>query len=214
MSGWSHSHVWPFFTSNGIKMDNLVENWNNNLNLRLGRTTRGKRSIFRWEGRRPDTNISIDDTVNHHDNHNHPLIHTINTIRHTTICQQWASNHSYPWVSWRFKLNRYTPCKGKNLTNTSYVWPLGSHVRQPSAKFLLGWNWVSAPGMKSWLLAIFWPDRHAGLPYSPSTKPLQSRKGQFDTVVTKLLDLMGPIKPNMRSVQLKAYPPGSKRRGP
>jgi hypothetical protein len=39
--------------------------------------------------------------------------------------------------------------QGKNLTNTLYVWPLGSHVRQPSAKFLLGQNQVPAPWMKS-----------------------------------------------------------------
>jgi hypothetical protein len=39
------------FTSNGFKMDNLVENWNDDLNLRMGGATRGKRSMFVREGR-------------------------------------------------------------------------------------------------------------------------------------------------------------------
>jgi hypothetical protein len=32
-------------------MDNLVVNWNDDLNLRPGGATRGRRSIFEWEGR-------------------------------------------------------------------------------------------------------------------------------------------------------------------
>jgi hypothetical protein len=98
----------------------------------------------------------------------------------------------------------------KNLTNTSYTRPHGSHVRQPSVKSLLGQNQVSAPRMKSWLPAIVRPSRHPGLPHSPSNKPRQSKEGLFDKVVTKLLGLLGPIKPNMRSVQLKACSSGPK----
>jgi hypothetical protein len=45
-------------------------------------------------------------------------------------------------------------------------------------------------------------------------KPPQSREGQFNKVVTKLLGLLGPIKPDMRSVQFKSYPLGPKRRIP
>jgi hypothetical protein len=39
------------------------------------------------------------------------------------------------------------------------------------------------------------PDRHPGLPHSPSNKPPQSREVWFDKVVTRLLGLPGPIKP-------------------
>jgi hypothetical protein len=38
----------------------------------------------------------------------------------------------------------------KEPGNTSYVWPLRSHVRQPSVKSLLGQNRAPAPGLKSW----------------------------------------------------------------
>jgi hypothetical protein len=83
--------------------------------------------------------------------------------------------------------------QGKNLTNTSYMWLLRSHVRQPSMKSLLSWNRVSAPGMKSCLPAIVRPGHHRGLPHSSSNKPPRSREGQFDKAVTKLLGLPGPI---------------------
>jgi hypothetical protein len=52
------------------------------------------------------------------------------------------------------------------------------------------------------------------LHHSPSTKPPRSREVQFDKVVTKLLGLSGPIKSDMRLVQLKACPPGPKRVSP
>jgi hypothetical protein len=84
---------------------------------------------------------------------------------------------------------------GKNLTNTSYAWPLGSHVRQSSVKFLLSQNWAPTPGMKSWPLAIVRLDHHHGLPHSPSNKPPRSREVQFDKVITGLLGLLGPINP-------------------
>jgi hypothetical protein len=48
------------------------------------------------------------------------------------------------------------------------------------------------------------PDRHPGLPYSPSNKPPQSREVRFDIVVIGLLGLLGSIKPNMWQVQIKA----------
>jgi hypothetical protein len=67
-----------------------------------------------------------------------------------------------------------------------------------------------APGMKSWLPVIVWPSRHPGLPHSPSTKPPRSKEVRFDKVVTKLLGLSGPIKLDIRSLQLKSCPPGPK----
>jgi hypothetical protein len=103
---------------------------------------------------------------------------------------------------------------GKEPDNTSYMWPHGSHIRQPFVNSLLGQNQVSVLGMKSWLSAIVWPDCHPGLPHSPSNKPPWSWEGQFNKVVAKLICLLGPIKPNMQSVQLKAYPSGPKRHGP
>jgi hypothetical protein len=113
------------------------------------------------------------------------------TSWHTTRWQQRASDHSYLRVLRWFELV-YT-LQGKNLTNTSYAWPLGSHVQQPSMKSLLSQNRVSAPGIKSWLPAIVWPGHHPGLPHSPSNKPPQSREGRFDKAVTKLLGLLSPI---------------------
>jgi hypothetical protein len=41
------------------------------------------------------------------------------------------------------------------------------------------------------------PDWHLGLPHSPSNKPPRSREGRFDKVVTGLLGLSGPIKPDL-----------------
>jgi hypothetical protein len=90
---------------------------------------------------------------------------------------------------------------GEEPHNMSYARPLGSHVRQPSAKTLLGQNRAPDPGMKSCFLAIIWPGRHPGLAHSPSIKPPSGREVQFDKVVTKLLRLLGSIKPDMRSVQ-------------
>jgi hypothetical protein len=78
------------------------------------------------------------------------------------------------------------------VSNTPHAQPLGSHVRQPSMKSLLG---------------------HSRPPHSPSTKPPQSWEGWFDKLVTKLLGLLGPIKPDMWLVQLKGCALGPKRRG-
>jgi hypothetical protein len=113
---------------------------------------------------------------------------------------QRTSGHSYLRVSWWFKLV-YT-LQGKNLTNTSYVWPHRSHIWHPSVKSLLSQNRVSAPGMKSWLTAIIRPGHHPGLPHSPSNKSPWSREGWFDIVVTELLGLPGPINPTC--VQFKS----------
>jgi hypothetical protein len=85
--------------------------------------------------------------------------------------------------------------EGKNLTDTSYTWPLGSHVWQPSVKSLLSRIWAPAPRIKACPPAIVWPGRHLGLPNSPSNKPPQSREVWFDKVVTELLGLSGPINP-------------------
>jgi hypothetical protein len=41
------------------------------------------------------------------------------------------------------------------------------------------------------------PGYHLGLPHSPSNKPPRSREVWFDEVVTGLLGLAGPIKPDM-----------------
>jgi hypothetical protein len=49
------------------------------------------------------------------------------------------------------------------------------------------------------------PDCHPGLPYFPSNKPPRNREGWFDKVVPGLLGLLGPIKPNKWSIQIKAY---------
>jgi hypothetical protein len=102
-----------------------------------------------------------------------------------------TSGHSYPRVSRRYELV-YT-LQGKNLTNTSYAWPLRSHVRQLSAKSLLSQNWAPAPGMKSWPPAIVQPDRRHGLPHSLSNKPPRNREVWFNKVVTGLLGLSGSI---------------------
>jgi hypothetical protein len=56
-------------------------------------------------------------------------------------------------------------------TNMPYVWPLRSHVQQPSKKSLLSQTWALALGMKFWPLAIIRPGRHPKLPHSPSNKP-------------------------------------------
>jgi hypothetical protein len=104
-----------------------------------------------------------------------------------------TSGHSYPTVSRRFESVYTLP--GKNLTNTSYTWPLGSHIRQSSTKSLPSQNWAPTLWMKSWPPTIVRPGRRRALPHSPSNKPPQSREGRFDKVVTGLLGLPGPINP-------------------
>jgi hypothetical protein len=47
------------------------------------------------------------------------------------------------------------------------------------------------------------PDRNSGLPHPPSNKPPRSREGWFDEVATGLLCLSVPMKPGMRSIQIK-----------
>jgi hypothetical protein len=91
----------------------------------------------------------------------------------------------------------------KNLTNTSYAWRLGSHVRQLSVKSLLSQNWAPAPGMTSWPPVIVQPDRRRRLPHSPSNNPPWSREGQFDKVVTGLQGLPGPINPTYGQYESK-----------
>jgi hypothetical protein len=51
MSGWFHSHVGPFLSLIELKWLKVGKGWNDDLNLRLGGATRGKRSIIGWEGR-------------------------------------------------------------------------------------------------------------------------------------------------------------------
>jgi hypothetical protein len=69
---------------------------------------------------------------------------------------------------------------GEEHDNTSYVRPLGSHIRQPSVKSLLGWNQAPAPRMKSWFPAIVGYGCHPGLIHSPTIKVLWSREVRFD----------------------------------
>jgi hypothetical protein len=103
------------------------------------------------------------------------------------------SDQTYMRVSQRFEL-MYT-MQGKNLTDTSYIWPPRSHVRQPSTKSLLSWIWDPGPGMKSWPPVIVRLGRHHGMPHSFSNNPPQSKKVRFNKVVTGLLDLSGTINP-------------------
>jgi hypothetical protein len=70
-------------------------------------------------------------------------------------------------------------------------------------KALLSQTWIPAPEMKSWPSAIVQPNRHPGLPHSPSNKAPWSSEVWFGKVVTGLLDLPAHIKPDMRSVQVK-----------
>jgi hypothetical protein len=67
--------------------------------------------------------------------------------------QQQTSSYSYSKVLRWFE-TIYT-LYGKNLTDTSCAWPHGSHVRQPSVKYLC----------------------HHGMSHSPSSKPPQGRAG-------------------------------------
>jgi hypothetical protein len=62
----------------------------------------------------------------------------------------------------------------KNLTNTPYAWPSGSHIQQPFAKSLLSGNRSPTPGMKFWLPAIPSPAIIL-VCHSLSTKQPQSR---------------------------------------
>jgi hypothetical protein len=103
-----------------------------------------------------------------------------------------TNSHLYPRVSRQFK--SVYMLQEKNLTNMSYVCPLGSHVRQPSVKSLLSQE--IGPLLLGWSLGppvIVRPNRRPGLPHFPSNKPPQSREGWFDKVVTGLLGLPDPV---------------------
>jgi hypothetical protein len=76
---------------------------------------------------------------------------------------------------------------------------------EPDQHVLLSQNRAPALWMKTWLLAIVLPGRHPGLPHSPSNKRPRSREVWFDKVVTGLLGLLGPIKSDMRPLQVKAF---------
>jgi hypothetical protein len=88
--------------------------------------------------------------------------------------------------------------------NTPCVQLPESHVQQSFVKSVLRRNRPLLPG---WSLGSLWcqPSRHPGLPHSTSNKPPWSREVQFDKVIIGLLGLPGPIKPNMESIQIKAY---------
>jgi hypothetical protein len=143
-----------------------------------------------------------------HDNHNHNQL----------------TNHQYIKTYYEMTTTSKRPLISKSVT----IIRIGIHtvgeepdqhvlrvaprvsVQQPSTKSLLGRNQTPTLRMKSWLPAIVRPSRHPRLPHSPSTKPPKSREVRFDKVVTELLGLPGPIKPNMWSIPIKACPPGPK----
>jgi hypothetical protein len=87
--------------------------------------------------------------------------------------QQWTSGHSYLRV-WRWPESIYT-LQGKNLTNTPYAWPTGSHVQHPFAKSLLCRNRAPTPGMKSWLLVMHDPTVILGCLILPPTNHIEAR---------------------------------------
>jgi hypothetical protein len=100
---------------------------------------------------------------------------------------------SYAHILWAF-----------SLTLKLGMTPHGSHVRQPSVKSLLSLNWAPVSGMKSWSSTIVRPGCHPGLPHSSYDQPPWSREARFNKVVTRLLGLRGPTKPDMLSVHIKA----------
>jgi hypothetical protein len=103
---------------------------------------------------------------------------------------------------------------GKNLTNTSYAWPLGSHVRQPSVKSLLIRNWAPAPGRKSWPPAIARPGRRPGAASFSLQQTTSKQGGTIPESSYWATRFTRPHKPGMRSVQIKDCPSGPKRCGP
>jgi hypothetical protein len=116
--------------------------------------------------------------------------------------QQRISDHSYLRVSrW---LELIYSLHGNDKTNTSYAWPprvsrtiIVREVPTKSKSGLCSRDEVLAPSNA-------WSGRHPGLSHSPSNKPPLSREGWFDKVVTGLLGLSAPIKPDKWSVQIKA----------
>jgi hypothetical protein len=94
--------------------------------------------------------------------------------------------------------------QGKNPTNTSYAWPLGSRVRQPYTKSLLRRNWGSAPGITTWLPTIVRPGHHPGPRHSLSTKPPRSMVGMVRQSSYWVTRFTRAHKPDIRSVQIKA----------
>jgi hypothetical protein len=79
--------------------------------------------------------------------------------------------------------------------------PCMTTVREVTTK------WKSGPYSRDEVLAPSdaRPGSHPGLPHSPFDKPPQSREVRLDEVVTRLLGLSGPIKPDMWSVQIKDF---------
>jgi hypothetical protein len=97
--------------------------------------------------------------------------------------------------------NRYTPCRGKNLTNTSYAWLLktltyDNHSQIPTKS-------KSGPCFRDEVLA-------PGLILPSKSKSItRSEEVQFDIVVIKVTRLIGPQKiRHAVSTQLKTCHPG------
>jgi hypothetical protein len=115
-----------------------------------------------------------------------------------------TSAHSYSRVSWWFK--SVCNMQRKNMTDTSYAWPLRSHVQQPSAKFLLSQNWAPAPGIKSWPPSDR-PVRPSSWVVSFSLQQITLKQGwtirQSSYWTSRFT---GPHKSDIRLVQIKACP--------
>jgi hypothetical protein len=110
------------------------------------------------------------------------------------LLQQQTTTHNREC---RDDSNRYTPCRGKNLTNTPYAWlpealMYGNHLQVPTKS-------KSGPYSRDEVLAI-----GLILP-SKSKSTTWSRDVRFDIIVTKATRLIGPHKTRYAvSTQLKA----------
>jgi hypothetical protein len=138
--------------------------------------------------------------VGKYNNHNDNIIITI-SISKSSNPQQYTK-HTMRWLQrqdnthnreCRGDSNRYTPCRGKNLTNTSYAWlpealTYDNRLRSP-------YSIKIGPLSTGEVLAL-------GLIPPPTTSLRQGVR--FDEVVTGVLGLSGSIKTwHVVSTQLK-----------
>jgi hypothetical protein len=99
--------------------------------------------------------------------------------------------------------NWYTPSRGRTWQHVVRLTP---NVSRTTTVHEFHTRSKSPPCSRDEVLAPTYTQsgRHPRLPHSPSNKPPQSREVWFDKVVTGLLGLLGPIKAEMRLVQIKA----------